>query len=73
VYEITLMEDGSVELTQAKRNAWGAAGSKTVYTTEANMPDDLRTKLSALKMVTPPDGYEDIGQRVNDTIFWIYE
>ena len=73
MYEITLMDDGSVELTQAKQNAWGATGNKTVYTTESNMPDDLRTKLSALKMVTPPDGYEDIGQRVDAVTFWIYE
>jgi hypothetical protein len=37
------------------------------------MPNDIRTKLSALKLVTPPDGYEDIGQRVDDVTFWIYE
>jgi len=73
VYEIVLKDDGTVELMQAKQNAWGATGFKTMYTSVANMPEDLRTKLSALRMLTPPDGYEDIGQRVDDVTFWIYE
>ena len=71
MYEITLMDDGTVALSQT--GSWGGKGYQTVYTSEANMPDDLRTKLSALKMVTPPDGYEDIGQRVDAVTFWIYE
>ena len=68
-----MMDDGKVELHQTLSKMSGMSRITTVYTTIANMPDDLRTKLSALRMLTPPDGYENIGQRVDDTTFWIYE
>lgn len=45
--------------------------SRTTYTSEENMPDDLRTKLSMLKLLTPPDGYEQVGNRIDDDTFWI--
>ena len=47
--------------------------SSTEYATEDNLPEDIHVKLSALKLVTPPEGIEKIGQRVNDNVFWIYE
>ncbi len=73
MYEIQLNDDMTVKLKQFSTEFKGSNSSTTVYASEANMPDDLRTKLSALKMLTPPDGYEEIGQRVDDTIFWIYD
>ena len=73
MYEIELLGNGEVMLKQQISMVSGTEWYKVKYTSEANMPDELRTKLSALKMVTPPDGYEDIGQRVNETIFWIYD
>jgi hypothetical protein len=71
VYEIVLKDDGTVRLKEFSMKFKGANSSTTVYASELNMPEDLRAKLSALKMVTPPDGYEDIGQRVDDVTFWI--
>jgi hypothetical protein len=73
VYEIQLNADKTVKLKEFSTKFKGANSSTTIYASEANMPDDILTKLSALKMVTPPDGYEDIGQRVDDTTFWIYD
>ena len=70
MYQVELKDDGKVELSQSDNKL---NFSKTIYASVANMPDDIRTKLSALKMVTPPDGYKDIGQRVNETLFWIFE
>jgi len=72
VYQIELNDDGSVELKVYGGHV-GSNTSTTMYASEANMPNELRAKVSALKMVTPPDGYEDIGQRVNETVFWIFE
>jgi hypothetical protein len=72
VYQIELNDDGSVEL-KVYGGRVGGNTSTTMYASEANMPNELRAKVSALKMVTPPDGYEDIGQRVNETVFWVFE
>lgn len=51
----------------------GKPTSSTEYATEDNLPEDIHVKLSALKLVTPPEGIEKLGQRVNDNVFWIYE
>lgn len=72
MYQIELKDDGSVDV-KVFGDFVGANSSKTVYASEANMPNDLRSKVSALKMVTPPDGYKDIGRRVNQTLFWVFD
>ena len=73
MYEIQLNDDKTVKLKEFSTEFKGSNSYTTIYASEANLPDDILTKLSALKMVTPPDGYEDIGQRVDDTTFWIYD
>lgn len=50
----------------------GKPTSTTEYTSEDKLPEDIHVKLSALKLVTPPEGIEKIGQRVNANVFWIY-
>jgi len=72
VYQIILAGDGSVIVTEVMdMSISGERFSKTTYVSEENMPDDLRTKLSMLKLLTPPDGYEHVGTRIDDVTFWI--
>ena len=66
MYEITLKESGEVEIT-------GGNKTKSHYPSEDNLPVDIRVKLSALKLIPPPEEFEHVGQRVSDTIFWIYD
>ena len=76
MYQIILEGDGSVLVSEVSEKASRIRAnnmiSKTVYTAEENMPDDLCTKLSMLKLLTPPDGYEHVGNRIDDVTFWIY-
>lgn len=70
MYEITL--EGKVRL----RNISGGGQYplfETVFETEANMPEDLRTKLSVLKLARDTEEIKGIGQKVSDTVFWIYD
>lgn len=72
MYQIILAGDGSVIVTEVMdMSISGERFSKTTYVSEENMPDDLRTKLSMLKLLTPPDGYEHVGTRIDDVTFWI--
>jgi len=76
VYQIIVEGDGSVLVSQVidrklSDDINADRISRTVYTSEENMPDDLRTKLSMLKLLTPPDGYEHVGTRIDDVTFWI--
>jgi hypothetical protein len=66
VYEITLKDNGVVEII-------GCNKVKSQYPSEDNLPADIRVKLSALKLISPPEEFEHVGQRVTDTIFWIYD
>lgn len=38
-----------------------------------NIPDGIKTKLSALKLMHAHTDVESIGQKVSDTIYWIYD
>lgn len=70
MYEITL--EGKVRL----RNISGGGQYplfETVFESEANMPEDLRTKLSVLKLVKDTEEIKGVGQKVSDTVFWIYD
>ena len=73
MYQIILEGDGSVLVSEVLDSlVSGDRILRTTYTSEENMPDDLRTKLSMLKLLTPPDGYEHVGNRIDDVTFWIY-
>lgn len=69
MYEITL--EGKVRL----RNISGGQYPlfETLFETEANMPEDLRTKLSILKLARDYEEIEGVGQKVSSTVFWIYD
>lgn len=54
-------------------DALGSIVSTTRYQSEANLPAELRDKLSALRLVGSNDPVADVGQRVSDTIFWIHD
>lgn len=72
MYQIILAGDGSVIVTEVMdMSISGERFSKTTYVSEENMPDDLHTKLSMLKLLTPPDEYEQVGYRIDDDTFWI--
>lgn len=69
MYEITL--EGKVRL----RNISGGQYPlfETLFESEANMPEDLRTKLSILKLAQDYEEIEGVGQKVSSTVFWIYD
>lgn len=69
MYEITL--EGKVRL----RNISGGQYPlfETLFESEANMPEDLRTKLSILKLARDYEEIEGVGQKVSSTVFWIYD
>jgi hypothetical protein len=74
VLEIHLSrEDDQHKLIHVFEYKNGKPTSTTEYTSEDNLPEDIHVKLSALKLVTPPDDVDKIGQRVSDNVFWIYE
>lgn len=50
----------------------GQSISQSKYASEENLPQSIRVPLAALKLVTPPDDIKQIGQRVNENVFWIY-
>jgi hypothetical protein len=50
----------------------GKPVSQSEYATEENLPTIIRVPLAALKLITPPDDINQIGQRVNENVFWIY-
>lgn len=38
-----------------------------------NLPDDIKTKLSALKLMQDGADIDDVGHKVSKSIYWIYE
>ena len=70
MYEITL--EGKVRLINISGGGQYPL-FETVFETEANMPQDLRTKLSVLKLARDTEEIKGIGQKVSDTVFWIYD
>ena len=51
----------------------GALISTNRYHSEANLPSELRTKLSVLRLMDRASEVHGVGQKVSDTIFWIDE
>jgi hypothetical protein len=74
VLEIHLpREDEHFKIIKVFEYKNGLESSTSEYFNEDNLPEDIHVKLSALKLVTPPEGIEKIGQRVNANVFWIYD
>jgi len=70
VIELHITDTGIIKTVYNYR---GQVTSSMSYPSESNLPDDVRTKLSALKLMTVPDDIPDVGQKVSDTLYWIYE
>jgi hypothetical protein len=70
VIELHITDTGIIKTVYSDR---GQVTSSITYPTENNLPDDVKTKLSALKLMTVPDDIPDVGQKVSDTLYWIYE
>lgn len=51
----------------------GSVISTTKYQSEANLPAELREKLSVLKLVGVNEAVDDVGQKVSDTLYWIFD
>ena len=68
--EIHITKHG-IERTDYDRK--GTTQFHVSYKTIENIPDEVRTKLSALQLMADGDDLHDIGQKVSKTIYWIYE
>lgn len=66
--ELHITEKGIV-LTEIER---GIIQSQITYPQKDNIPEDVREKLSALQLMENTTDLENIGQRVNSEVFWIY-
>lgn len=69
MYELNINEDKTITVLDFE----GSVISTSTFTNEDVLPDDIKTKLSALKLVTPPDILAEIGQRVSEVTFWIID
>lgn len=68
--ELHITDTGIIKTVYSTR---GEVTSSITFPTESNLPYDVRTKLSALKLMTVPDDIPDVGQKVSNTLYWIYE
>lgn len=68
--ELTIGENGVEGIIYGQQ---GKIMSRTNYTSEENIPDAIRSKLSVLKLLHDSDEVPNIGQRVSDEIYWIFE
>lgn len=51
----------------------GAIKSSITYPSEDNLPEDVKTKLSVLKLMQDHDEVEWVGQKVSVRLYWIYD
>lgn len=51
----------------------GQITARITYTTENNLPKPIQTKLAILKLMAIADDIPDVGQKVSNTVYWIYE
>lgn len=68
--ELYITDTGIIKTVYSNR---GEVTSNITYPSESNLPDDIRTKLAVLKLMTIPDDVPDVGQKVSNTMYWIYE
>jgi hypothetical protein len=68
--ELTIGENGVEGIIYGQQ---GTIMSRTNYTSEENIPDAIRSKLSVLKLLHDSAEVPNIGQRVSDEIYWIFE
>lgn len=69
MYEITL----SPFITMRKITVDRRVVHSSVYASMEEIPEPFKTKLSALRLVSPPDEIKNVGQRVDEHLFWVYE
>ena len=67
--ELTIEEDKSISCVIVSPD--GNVESLVTYESEANLPDDLKTKLAVLKMVDDTQEIKNVGQKVSKNIFWL--
>lgn len=68
--ELTIEEDGSVvSATISKNNV----SPTTTYKSLDNLPEELKTKVSVLRLSDTYQDIDGIGQKVTDKLFWVYE
>ena len=68
--ELTLGENGIEGIIYGHM---GKITSRTTYASEDNIPADIRSKLSVLKLLQDANEIPSVGQRVSDTIYWIFD
>lgn len=68
--ELHITDTGIIKTVYSTR---GDVTSSITYPSEDNLPEPIKAKLSALKLMQDHDDIPDIGQRVSDKLFWIYE
>jgi hypothetical protein len=70
VIELEIIPTGVLKTVYSNR---GVVTSSITYTSESNLPDDIRTKLAILKLMQNGDDIPDVGQKINKWLYWIYE
>ena len=68
--ELHITDTGIIKTVYSTR---GEITSSVTFPSESNLPNDVRTKLAALKLMAVPEDIPDVGQKVSDTLYWIYE
>jgi len=70
VIELHITDTGIIKTVYSTR---GDVTSSITYPSEDNLPEPIRAKVSALKLMQDHDDIPDVGQKVSDKLFWIYE
>ena len=68
--ELHITDTGIIKTVYSTR---GDVTSSITYPSEDNLPEPIRAKVSALKLMQDHDDIPDVGQKVSDKLFWIYE
>lgn len=68
--ELHITDTGIIKTVYSNR---GEVTSNITYPSENNLPDDIRTKLAVLKLMRTHEDIPDIGQKVSNEMYWIYE
>ena len=68
--ELHITEEGIERTDYNKR---GELRFKLTYTHMENIPEDVLTKLSVLRLLPEHSDIPEIGHKVSDNIYWIYE
>jgi hypothetical protein len=68
--ELTLGENGIEGIIYG---SMGKITSRTTYASEDNIPAVIRSKLSVLKLLQDVNEIPNVGQRVSNTVYWIFD